>query len=132
MSGQFGFKPRFDFRERLLDSAIELNADPAIAGQRKSGRLELPAHHIVRNLLAAVLEQECRGGTWWEPHVAEYVFEQLLAGWVLLMDKSLLALDQAVAAAKGGDSAAGVSGLTDASIELRVFAEQMKAIRLKQ
>jgi hypothetical protein len=57
---------------------------------------------------------------------------QLLAGWVLLMDKSLLALDQAVAAAKGGDSAASVSGLTDASIELRVFAEQMKAIRLKQ
>jgi len=57
---------------------------------------------------------------------------QLLAGWVLLMDKSLLALDQAVAAAKSSDSAARVSGLTDASIELKVFAEQMKAIRLKQ
>jgi len=57
---------------------------------------------------------------------------QLLAGWVLLMDKSLLALDQAVAAAKSNDSAARISGLTDASIELKVFAEQMKAIRLKQ
>ncbi len=57
---------------------------------------------------------------------------QLLAGWVLLMDKSLLALDQAVAAAKSSDSAARVAGLTDASIELKVFAEQMKAIRLKQ
>lgn len=57
---------------------------------------------------------------------------QLLAGWVLLMDKSLLALDQAVAAAKGNDGAARISGLTDASIELKVFAEQMKAIRLKQ
>jgi hypothetical protein len=57
---------------------------------------------------------------------------QLLAGWVLLMDKSLLALDQAVAAAKSNDSPARVSGLTDASIELKVFAEQMKAIRLKQ
>ncbi|HLM12383.1 MAG TPA: hypothetical protein VK362_08350 [Reyranella sp.] len=57
---------------------------------------------------------------------------QLLAGWVLLMDKSLLALDQAVAAAKSSDSSARAAGLTDASIELKVFAEQMKAIRLKQ
>ena len=57
---------------------------------------------------------------------------QLLAGWVLLMDKSLVALDQAVAAAQSNDAAARAAGLTDASIELKVFAEQMKAIRLKQ
>jgi hypothetical protein len=57
---------------------------------------------------------------------------QLLAGWVILMDKTLVALDQAVAAAKSGNSATRIAGLTDASIELKVFAEQMKLIRLKQ
>lgn len=57
---------------------------------------------------------------------------QLLAGWVILMDKSLVALEQAVASAKSGSSATRVAGLTDASIELKVFAEQMKVIRLKQ
>jgi hypothetical protein len=56
---------------------------------------------------------------------------QLLAAWVLLMDKSLLALDQAVAAAESNNSAMRVAGLTDASIELKVFAEQMRAIRLR-
>jgi len=56
---------------------------------------------------------------------------QLLAAWVLLMDKSLVALAQAVAAADGNNSALRVAGLTDASIELKVFAEQMRAIRLR-
>jgi hypothetical protein len=56
---------------------------------------------------------------------------QLLAAWVLLMDKSLVALAQAVAAADSNNSAMRVAGLTDASIELKVFAEQMRAIRLK-
>lgn len=56
---------------------------------------------------------------------------QLLAAWVLLMDKSLVALAQAVAAADGNNSAMRIAGLTDASIELKVFAEQMRAIRLK-
>ena len=56
---------------------------------------------------------------------------QLLAAWVLLMDKSLVALGQAVAVAGSNNSAMRVAGLTDASIELKVFAEQMRGIRLK-
>lgn len=55
---------------------------------------------------------------------------QLLAAWVVLMDKTLVALDYAAAAAQGG--ALPVAEMTDISIQLKVTAEQIKAIRAKQ
>jgi hypothetical protein len=91
-----------------------------------------PMYQIMRRSLVIPGNFETDTGRSSESERALANKRQLLAGWVLLMDKSLLALDQAVAAAKSNDSAARVAGLTDASIELKVFAEQMKAIRLKQ
>jgi hypothetical protein len=57
---------------------------------------------------------------------------QLVAAWVVSMDKALVALDEAVAATRaGGGTSARIASLTSASVELMVFAEQMKAIRLR-
>jgi len=57
---------------------------------------------------------------------------KLLAGWVILMDKTLVALDAAVSATKAGGSGPYTGTLVDSSIELKVFAEQLKAIQLKK
>jgi hypothetical protein len=57
---------------------------------------------------------------------------QLIAAWVVSMDKALVALDEAVAAIRaGGGTSARTSALTDAPVELMAYAEQMKAIRPK-
>jgi hypothetical protein len=55
---------------------------------------------------------------------------QLLAAWVILLDRTLVALDAAVEVARSGGTTMNIAGLTEASIELRVLAEQMKATRL--
>lgn len=57
---------------------------------------------------------------------------QLLAAWVVLMDKTLVALDHAAAAASANGGALPVAEMTDISIQLKVTAEQIKAIRAKQ
>lgn len=51
---------------------------------------------------------------------------QLLAGWVILMDKTLLAMKTAAEAALRGGSPADIAALTEASIELRILAETIK------
>lgn len=57
--------------------------------------------------------------------------KRMLAGWVILIDATLKAMDSAALAAMSGSSAADLSILTDASVELRVLSEQLKAERLK-
>jgi hypothetical protein len=54
-----------------------------------------------------------------------------LAGWVILMDKTLVTMEAAVAAAASDDLESGLSGVADASIELRVLAEKVKSLRAK-
>jgi hypothetical protein len=54
---------------------------------------------------------------------------QLLAAWVILLDRTVVALDEAVAVARTGSSTMSFAGLTEAAIELRVLAEQVKAAR---
>jgi hypothetical protein len=54
-----------------------------------------------------------------------------LAGWVVLMDKTLVTMDAAVAAAASDDLDGGLVGVADASVELRVLAEKIKSLRAK-
>ena len=54
---------------------------------------------------------------------------EMLAGWVVLMDRSLSAMDTAAAAALARVSPTDLAALTEASIEIKVLAEQLKAIR---
>ena len=57
---------------------------------------------------------------------------ELLAGWVLLMDKSLIAMETAYLAAKSDALLLqDVSAVGEAAIELRVTAEQIKSTRSK-
>jgi len=55
----------------------------------------------------------------------------LLAGWVVLLDNSLIAMDTAAAAAKADAPAIDLANLSEASIELRVLAEKVKIARNK-
>ena len=54
---------------------------------------------------------------------------QMLSGWVILMDKSLSAMETAVAGALSRISPTDLAALTEASVEIKVLAEQLKAIR---
>lgn len=54
---------------------------------------------------------------------------QLLAGWVVLMDESLKAMQTAVVTVMSGTSPADLAALTSASVELQVLAAQVKDIR---
>ncbi|MGO7452021.1 hypothetical protein ACCS81_08450 [Rhizobium ruizarguesonis] len=56
--------------------------------------------------------------------------QKLLAGWVLLLDKTNLALEAAVNAARTG-SQINLDSLSQASVELTVLAEQVRAAKLK-
>lgn len=53
----------------------------------------------------------------------------LLAGWVLLMDESIKAMDTAVRAAMSKASPTDLATLTAASVELRALSEQIRDIR---
>lgn len=57
--------------------------------------------------------------------------QKLLAGWVLLLDKTDLALEAAANAARTG-SQINLDSLSQASVELTVLAEQVRAARLKK
>ena len=56
---------------------------------------------------------------------------ELLAGWVVLVDKSIAAMETAVAAAMSGASPSDLAALTAASVELQVLAAQVQEIRKK-
>jgi hypothetical protein len=56
---------------------------------------------------------------------------QLLAGWVVLMDQSLVAMEAAVVTAMSGASPRDLAALTAASVELQVLAAQVQDIRRK-
>lgn len=56
---------------------------------------------------------------------------QLLAGWVVLIDKTLVAMGVAYEAAKTRSFESDTSGLLEASIELKGVAEQIKKARAK-
>jgi hypothetical protein len=56
---------------------------------------------------------------------------EALAGWVLLLDQTLVAMDAAVEAVLSNATSADLATLTEASVELRVLAEKMKANRLR-
>lgn len=57
---------------------------------------------------------------------------QILAGWVVLMDKTLVAMDTATQAVITGASPADIAALTEASIELRILAEKVRDIRTRR
>ncbi|MER8605557.1 hypothetical protein NKH48_17635 [Mesorhizobium sp. M1233] len=50
-----------------------------------------------------------------------------LAGWVILVDQTVLAMDAAAASAASGSGTADVAALAEASVEIRILAEQIKA-----
>ncbi|MER8394924.1 hypothetical protein NKH10_23885 [Mesorhizobium sp. M1340] len=54
---------------------------------------------------------------------------ELLAGWVVLIDRSLAAMETAVATAMSGASPGDLAALTAASVELQVLAVQVQDIR---
>jgi len=56
-------------------------------------------------------------------------FRELLAGWVLLLDQTLLAMDKAVAAVAVQNSAPDLSDLIAASVEIDILAEAIKTAR---
>ena len=56
-------------------------------------------------------------------------FRQLLAGWVLLIDESVRAMDMAVYAAATQAYSPDLSSLIEASVEIRVLSEAIKAAR---
>ncbi|MBY5405934.1 hypothetical protein [Rhizobium leguminosarum] len=56
---------------------------------------------------------------------------ELLAGWVILMDKSVEAMDVAAKTAMTGASSDDLAALTAASLELQVVAKQIQDIRKK-
>lgn len=56
-------------------------------------------------------------------------YRVLLAGWVLLLDQTLLAMDQAVAAVAVQNSAPDLSDLIAASVEIDILAEAIKTAR---
>ena len=118
---------RESFRQELIRAYPEMRM--LLVELRKA---TAPMYQVMRRSVVVVGSIDTDTGISVDGERALANKRQLLAGWVLLMDKSLVALDQAVAAAKSSDTPARISGLTDASIELKVFAEQMKAIRLKQ
>ncbi|WP_419912108.1 hypothetical protein [Hoeflea sp.] len=51
---------------------------------------------------------------------------KLLAGWVILMDQTLVSMDAATQAVLAGASPTDASALLDASVELRVLAERVR------
>ena len=55
---------------------------------------------------------------------------RLLAGWVVLIDQTLVAMDAAVAAARSGD-AGDVAALVEASANLRALAVAVRAAHLQ-
>ena len=55
---------------------------------------------------------------------------KLLAGWVILLDKTLAAMDLAVRVEQQGGGGLGAAALTEAAIDVRVLAEAVKASRL--
>ncbi len=57
---------------------------------------------------------------------------RMLAGWVVLLDKTLAAMDRAAAAAADPGSSTDLALLTDASIEVRALAESIRAARFGQ
>jgi hypothetical protein len=56
---------------------------------------------------------------------------ELLAGWVLLLDKALVAMEIAVVSAMDETPSAVLASLSETSIELRVLAEKVKSLRSK-
>lgn len=56
-------------------------------------------------------------------------FRELLAGWVLLLDQTVLAMDKAVAAVAVQRSAPDLSDLISASVEIDILAEAIKTAR---
>lgn len=55
----------------------------------------------------------------------------LIAGWVVLLDNTLTAMEAAATAALSGATPADLASLTEASVELRVLAEKVKSARTK-
>lgn len=56
---------------------------------------------------------------------------QTLAGWVLLLDKTLTAMDASIDAAMSQSAETNANGLLEMSIEMKVLAEQIKKARAK-
>ena len=55
----------------------------------------------------------------------------LLAGWVILLDRTIVAMDSAILAIAEGESSADLAGLVDATVEIRALAETIRALQNK-
>ena len=104
-------RDRETFRERLVEAHSEMRA------VLERMRAETP--EIFRILHLARVEAARTEGTDLSRLTED---RRLLAGWVLLIDQAIIAMDQAVAAARTGGKV-DVPALVDASIRLRVLAE---------
>lgn len=56
---------------------------------------------------------------------------EMLAGWVLLLDQTLITMEAAVTAAMSDASSNELAVLAEASVDLKVLAEKVKSLRLK-
>ena len=112
---------RENFRKQLIDAAPIMNS--FVVELRKS-----------TPIMFSVMEQSRYGETDTSlsgAKLAELERERkLLAGWVLLMDKTLFAMDMAVEAASTAQSSViSTAAVSEAAIELKVVAEQVKNLR---
>ena len=57
---------------------------------------------------------------------------QLLAGWVILIDRTIISLDIAVKAAMSDASPANLAALSEAAVELRILAAQIRSQQNKR
>jgi hypothetical protein len=55
---------------------------------------------------------------------------KLLAGWVILIDRTLIAMDAAVLVLSEGGTDADLAGLVEATVEIRALADTIRAVRV--
>ncbi|MBS0259531.1 hypothetical protein ACSV5S_04700 [Agrobacterium deltaense] len=113
---------REEFRRRLVANGKHMDA--FLVALRDA----TPSMHLLLN--AGQNRYSTDGGSAATRNAAFESNRLRLAGWVLLIDQSRVALARALAAASA-PAGVSISSLNDASIELRVLAEKIRSERLR-
>lgn len=117
------YASREAFRKQLIASY------PAMRELLLTLRNGTPAMFFMLERSRVVRGSESATGLSSEAEIALSKDRELLAGWVLLMDQTLVAMDAAAVAALSDAPAADLASLSEAAVELRVLAEKVKSLR---
>jgi hypothetical protein len=119
-----GLAARENFRRRLIATHPKMEALLKALREGTPAMFELfKRSYVQRGSLDGTL------GISAENAKAMEADRKMLAGWVILMDKSLEAMNAATLAAMRGASSTDLAALSEASVQLRVLAEQVKSIQ---